>query len=43
LNERIDAVYREKYRRYPKEYVDACVTAEAQAATLKLLPRAASA
>jgi hypothetical protein len=38
VNARIDAAYREKYRRYPREYVDACVTAEAQAATLKLIP-----
>lgn len=39
LNDRIDAAYREKYRRYPKQYVDACVTPEARAATLKLTPR----
>ncbi|MCS6994840.1 MAG: DUF2255 family protein [Anaerolineales bacterium] len=39
LNDRIDAAYREKYRRYPKPYVDACVTPEARAATLKLTPR----
>jgi hypothetical protein len=39
VNERIDAAYREKYRRYPKEYVDACVTPEARAATIKLVPR----
>lgn len=38
VNAQIDAAYREKYRRYPREYVDACVTAEAQAATLKLIP-----
>jgi hypothetical protein len=37
--ERIDAAYREKYRRYPKSYVDACLTAKAQAATIKLVPR----
>lgn len=41
LNGRIDAVYREKYRRYPREYVEACLTPEARAATLKLSPRAA--
>jgi len=39
LNERIDVAYREKYRRYPKEYVDACVTPEARVATIKLMPR----
>lgn len=39
VNERIDVAYREKYRRYPKEYVDACVTPEARAATLKLIPK----
>jgi hypothetical protein len=41
LREQIDAAYREKYRRYPKAYVDACVTPDAQAATLKLVPRVA--
>ncbi|HVM70662.1 MAG TPA: DUF2255 family protein [Anaerolineales bacterium] len=39
LNARIDAAYREKYAHYPKEYVDACVTPEARAATIKLVPR----
>ncbi len=39
VNERIDAAYREKYRRYPKAYVDACLTPAARAATLKLVPR----
>ena len=39
VNEAIDAAYWEKYRRYPKQYVDACVTPAARAATLKLLPR----
>jgi len=38
IREQIDATYREKYRRYPKAYVDACVTPEAQAATIKLVP-----
>jgi len=37
--EQIDAAYREKYRRYPKTYVDVCVTPEAQAATIKLVPK----
>ncbi len=39
LQDQIDAAYREKYRRQPKEYVDACVTPQARAATLKLVPR----
>ncbi len=39
VNQRIDAAYREKYRRYPKEYVDACLTPEARAATIRLQPR----
>lgn len=39
VNEQIDALYREKYRRYPREYVDACLTPEARSATLKLIPR----
>jgi hypothetical protein len=38
VNERIDAAYRKKYLRYPKEYVEACVTPEARAATIKLVP-----
>jgi hypothetical protein len=39
--ERIDAAYRGKYSRYPKEYVDACVTPAARAATIRLMPRRA--
>lgn len=39
INEMIDAGYRHKYRRQPKEYVDACLTPAAGAATLKLVPR----
>ena len=39
LHKEIDAAYREKYQRYPKSYTDACLTPEAQAATLKLVPR----
>jgi hypothetical protein len=38
VNERIDVAYREKYRRYPKEYVDACLTSDARSATIKLMP-----
>jgi hypothetical protein len=39
VNERIDAVYRDKYRRFPQEYVDACLTPAARVATIKLVPR----
>ncbi len=42
VNEKIDAAYRQKYSRYPKSYVDACVTEAARAATLKLVPRTTS-
>lgn len=36
---RIDAAYREKYKRQPKEYVDACLTPHALAATVMIVPR----
>ena len=39
IHEQIDAAYRKKYGHYPKEYVDACVTAQARAATIQLVPR----
>lgn len=39
LHEAIDDQYRKKYGHYPKEYVDACLTPKAHAATLKLVPR----
>ncbi len=39
LHKEIDAAYREKYRRYPKSYTDSCLTPEAKAATIKLVPR----
>jgi hypothetical protein len=39
INERIDAAYRQKYRCYPKSYVDACLTPAARAATIKLVLR----
>ena len=35
----IDSAYRKKYSRYPKEYVDACLTSQARAATIKVEPR----
>ncbi len=39
VNERIDAAYRQKYSKYPKAYVDACLTDSARAATIRLIPR----
>lgn len=38
LHDQIDAAYRQKYSHYPKQYVDSCVTPQAQAATIGLLP-----
>jgi hypothetical protein len=40
INDQIDAAYRTKYRRYAASIVDAIVSPEARAATLKLVPRA---
>ena len=42
LNDRIDAAYRTKYRRYSASIVDPMVTPEARAATIKLVPRSTS-
>ena len=39
VQDQISAVYRKKYSHYPKQYVDACVTPQAMAATIKLIPR----
>ena len=39
LNDQIDAVYRSKYRRYAANIVNSVLTAEARAATIKLVPR----
>lgn len=39
IQTQIDAAYRAKYKHYPKEYVDACVTPIARESTLKLIPR----
>jgi hypothetical protein len=41
INDKIDAAYRTKYRRYP-QYVAPMVTAEARSTTLKLVPRSTS-
>jgi hypothetical protein len=37
--ERIDAAYRTKYRRHGEQYVNSVVTPEAQATTIRLVPR----
>ena len=39
VHEQIDSAYRKKYSHQPKEYVDPCVTPQARAATIKLVPR----
>ncbi len=39
MNDKIDAVYRSKYRGYGAQYVDPMVAPEARAATIKLVPR----
>ena len=39
LNDRIDAAYRTKYRRYADSIVNSVLTSKAQSATLKLVPR----
>jgi hypothetical protein len=41
INERIDAAYLTKYRRYP-QYVAPLLVPAAQAATIKLVPRSTS-
>jgi Uncharacterized protein conserved in bacteria (DUF2255) len=39
LNDRIDAAYATKYRRYATSIIDAITTPEARATTIKLAPR----
>ena len=39
LNDRIDAAYRNKYRRYASNIVGSIVTPQARSGTLKLVPR----
>ena len=39
LDKRIDAAYREKYRRYGKDIIGSIVNPDAQAATIRLEPR----
>ena len=43
INAQIDTVYRTKYRQHGAQYVDPMVVPEAQAATIKLVPRTTSA
>jgi hypothetical protein len=38
LNDQIDAAYRTKYRRYAPSIIDAIVSPQARAATLRLVP-----
>jgi hypothetical protein len=40
LNNKIDAAYRSKYRRYGATYVDPMIAPQARATTLKLVPSA---
>ena len=42
INDKIDAAYQTKYRRYP-QYVAPMVTAEVKSTTIKLAPRSTSA
>ncbi len=42
INDRIDAAYRGKYRRYAAGIVGSIVSAEARSATIKLVPRSTS-
>jgi hypothetical protein len=38
LNDQLDAAYRTKYRRYAPSIIDAIVSSQARAATLRLVP-----
>ena len=39
VNDRVDAAYRAKYRRYPSSYTDSVVSASARSTTIRLVPR----
>lgn len=39
LNDKIDAAYRSKYRRYAGQILNSCLTDEARATTMRLDPR----
>ena len=42
LQEKIDAAYRTKYRRYAANIINSIISPEARSATIKLVPRATS-
>ena len=42
INDRVDAAYRTKYRRYAANIISSIVSPEARSATIKLVPRATS-
>ncbi|HYM69846.1 MAG TPA: DUF2255 family protein [bacterium] len=42
INDQIDAAYRTKYRRYAESIISHIVSAKAQSATIKLVPRSTS-
>jgi len=39
INDQLDGLYREKYRRYSKPVVDSVMTPEARSATIRLVPQ----
>lgn len=39
VNDQVDAAYRSKYRRYAGRILDTCLTPEARATTLRIVPR----
>ena len=43
INDKLDAAYRTKYRRYAASIVNSIVTAQARSATIKLVPRSTGA
>jgi len=43
INDQLDSVYRDKYRRYSKPVVDSVMTPEARSATIQLVPQAEAA
>jgi hypothetical protein len=43
VGDQIDAAYRKKYRRHGAQYINSVITAEARSATIKLVPRRATA
>lgn len=42
INDRIDAAYRTKYRRYAENIINSTLTPEARSATVRLIPRSPS-